>query len=311
MRREHFPATARRSRRATSARPSGCSRRSSTERPGPRLVRQEGRCGPQGGRRRHRQQPAGSSCRANLRTRSSTFATPSASRGAERAYIRCHPTRAMFPRHAQAGTSAFFVNENAALTAPSSTVDGVELVAKKLAAIVTLSSELRRGLDARQQGRLRGQRARVGLREQRGRLRLQRRRDLAYGGMRGVAQNVIDGNHGKAKVTAASGHNTFLTLDATDLAARLIGWRSAPRRFHARPGSSARRASPRRSADRQRHRRLSRHRGRRRRHDAASISASPSSSPRHSRWSRRPSRARRCWPSATCTPPPCSASAAA
>src|SRR6266853_1355242 len=38
-----------------------------------------------------------------------------------------------------------------------------------------------------------------------------------FGGMFGVSQIVLDGNHAKAKVTAAGTHNTFLTLDSTDL----------------------------------------------------------------------------------------------
>jgi HK97 family phage major capsid protein len=35
--------------------------------------------------------------------------------------------------------------------------------------------------------------------------------------MRGIGSIVLDGSHAKAKVTAASGHNTYATLDATDI----------------------------------------------------------------------------------------------
>jgi HK97 family phage major capsid protein len=41
----------------------------------------------------------------------------------------------------------------------------------------------------------------------------------AYGGMSGVTKLALDGNHAKAKVTAASGHNTFALLDGADLGA--------------------------------------------------------------------------------------------
>jgi HK97 family phage major capsid protein len=40
-----------------------------------------------------------------------------------------------------------------------------------------------------------------------------------YGKMRGISSIVLDGQHAKAKVAAASGHSTFLTLDANDLGA--------------------------------------------------------------------------------------------
>lgn len=39
----------------------------------------------------------------------------------------------------------------------------------------------------------------------------------AYGHMRGIGPIVLDGQHNKAKVTAASGHNTYQLLDSTDL----------------------------------------------------------------------------------------------
>jgi HK97 family phage major capsid protein len=38
-----------------------------------------------------------------------------------------------------------------------------------------------------------------------------------YGGIRGITQLLIDGNHNAGKVAAASAHNSFSTLDITDL----------------------------------------------------------------------------------------------
>ena len=40
----------------------------------------------------------------------------------------------------------------------------------------------------------------------------------ASAGIRGVTTILVDGQHNAAKVSAASGHNTFLTLDAVDIA---------------------------------------------------------------------------------------------
>ena len=45
--------------------------------------------------------------------------------------------------------------------------------------------------------------------------------------MRGIGTIVLDGNHAQAKVTAASGDNTFLTLTSTDLGNLLSAVRAA------------------------------------------------------------------------------------
>jgi HK97 family phage major capsid protein len=45
--------------------------------------------------------------------------------------------------------------------------------------------------------------------------------------MYGIGAIVLDGNHSKAKVTAATNHNTFLTLDSTDLANLLSAVRAS------------------------------------------------------------------------------------
>jgi len=41
--------------------------------------------------------------------------------------------------------------------------------------------------------------------------------DSTFGGMRGLTVLAIDGSHNASKFTAASGHNSFSTLDLTDL----------------------------------------------------------------------------------------------
>src|SRR5260370_25391156 len=43
-----------------------------------------------------------------------------------------------------------------------------------------------------------------------------------YGGIIGLLPRIIDGSHGAANVAAASGHNTYLSLDPTDFS-NLVG----------------------------------------------------------------------------------------
>ena len=114
------------------------------------------------------------------------------------------------------GTGAFFFGENTAATASSVLVDKVGLTAKKIGSLILLSNELEEDASTDAVDFIANEIAwAFGSKED----------DCAfngdgtstYGGMRGITQIVLDGGHSKAKVTAASGHNTFLTLDATDL----------------------------------------------------------------------------------------------
>lgn len=122
--------------------------------------------------------------------------------------------------------SAYFVGENAALTETNITVDKIGLTARKIAALVRVSTELEEDaitdiVDAVANevafafGALEDDCAFNG------------DGTSTYGQMRGVGKLVLDGNHSKAKVTAAGGHNTYLTLDSTDLANLMAAVRAA------------------------------------------------------------------------------------
>jgi HK97 family phage major capsid protein len=114
------------------------------------------------------------------------------------------------------GTVAYFTGENTAATETSAFVDKIQLTAKKAGALVRLSSELEEDSLTDIVDYVANEIAYAfGVKED----------DCAfngdgtstYGGISGIATLVLDGNHGQAKVTAASGHNTFLTIDTTDL----------------------------------------------------------------------------------------------
>ena len=129
-------------------------------------------------------------------------------------------------RHTGGGITTAFFAENTAVTASTVSMDSIGLTAKKLSSVVLISSELEddAAVDivdfvANEIGLA------FALKED----------DCAfngdgtstYGTMRGLAPIVLDGFHTKAKVTAASGHNTFLTLDATDLGNLLVAVRAS------------------------------------------------------------------------------------
>jgi len=114
------------------------------------------------------------------------------------------------------GTTAYFIGENTAATATQAVMDKINLVAKKIGSLIPVSNEVAEDslpgiVDF--------------LANEIGYAFASKEDDCAfngdgtstYGGMRGITQLVLDGNHSQAKVTAASGHNTFLLLDATDI----------------------------------------------------------------------------------------------
>jgi len=115
-------------------------------------------------------------------------------------------------------TSAYFTAESTAPSSESSaTFDVINLTAKKVAALVRISSEVDEDAISDIVDAVANEIAFAFAAKE---------DDCAFNGdgtstyahMRGIGTIVLDGNHTKAKVTAASGHNTFLTLDATDLA---------------------------------------------------------------------------------------------
>jgi len=114
------------------------------------------------------------------------------------------------------GTGAFFMAENSAGTETGANVDNISLTAKKIGSLIRISSELEEDAAVDMVDFVANEIAFAFA---------QKEDDCAfngdgtstYGKMYGIGQIVLDGNHSQAKVTAASGHNTFLTLDATDL----------------------------------------------------------------------------------------------
>jgi len=121
----------------------------------------------------------------------------------------------IFPRRT-GGTTAYFIAEGGTAQSTAAAMDGVALTAKKLGALVTLSNELAEDSIVDIVDFVANEIART----------LAAKEDdcgfngdgtSGFGGMRGIMQIVLDGAHAAAKVTAAAGHNTFATLDGTDL----------------------------------------------------------------------------------------------
>jgi HK97 family phage major capsid protein len=115
------------------------------------------------------------------------------------------------------GTAAFFTAENNAATESTANPDALTLTARKIATLIRISNELEADAESDVVDYVASEIALAfAIKED----------DCAfngdgtstYGGMRGIGTIVLDGNHAAAKVTAASGDNTFLTLTSTDLA---------------------------------------------------------------------------------------------
>lgn len=138
--------------------------------------------------------------------------------GTFRAAMRPKPLKsdsATLPRRS-GGITAYWVGENQQITESQKTWDQVQVVAKKLAALSRISTELAEdatidiGDDLAQEMAYAFAKA----------------EDAAgwngdgtasYGGIRGVFTKIIDGTHTKSAINAASGHDTFAEIDKTDL----------------------------------------------------------------------------------------------
>jgi HK97 family phage major capsid protein len=122
------------------------------------------------------------------------------------------------------GTGAFFMGENASngtADETSATVDNIHLTAKKIGSLIRISNEVEE--DAMQDVvDFVANEIAFAFAAKEDDCAFNGTGSSAYGKMRGIGTIVLDGNHAKAKVTAASGHNTFGTIDRTDLAS-LIG----------------------------------------------------------------------------------------
>lgn len=114
------------------------------------------------------------------------------------------------------GTGAYFFGENTAATSTAVLADKVGLTAKKIGSLVLLSSELEDDALPDAVDFIANEIA-YAFAAKEDDCAFNGDGTSTYGGMSGIGKIVLDGNHAKAKVTAANTHNTFLTLDATDL----------------------------------------------------------------------------------------------
>jgi HK97 family phage major capsid protein len=114
------------------------------------------------------------------------------------------------------GTGAFFLGENSAGSETGGNVDQIGLTAKKIGSLIRIPSELEEDAIVDIVDFVANEIA-FAFGAQEDDCAFNGDGTSVYGKMRGIGSVVLDGNHGKAKVTAASGHNTFLTLDSTDL----------------------------------------------------------------------------------------------
>lgn len=124
------------------------------------------------------------------------------------------------------GTGAFFTAEGAPAGESQGNADGVGLTARKIATLIRLSSEIEEDATPDIVDYVANEIA-WAFASKEDDCGFNGDGTSAYGGMRGLAQIVLDGNHGIAKVTAASGHNTFNLLDSTDLGSLMNGVRAS------------------------------------------------------------------------------------
>ena len=120
------------------------------------------------------------------------------------------------PRHTAGGVGSYFIGENTASTQTQALIDQVELTAKKIGSLVLISSEVEEDAIDDVVDYLANEIA-WAFAVQEDNCAFNGDGTSTYGGMRGISTIVLDGNHSVAKVTAAAGDNTFLTLTSTDL----------------------------------------------------------------------------------------------
>lgn len=124
------------------------------------------------------------------------------------------------------GTGAYFLSENGTAQESSASIDLLGLTARKIGTLVKLSSEVEEDADRDMVDFVANEIAYAfaALEDDCG---FNGDGTSTYQGIRGLTKIVLDGSHAAAKVTAASGHNTFLTLDATDLANLMVAIQAA------------------------------------------------------------------------------------
>jgi HK97 family phage major capsid protein len=130
------------------------------------------------------------------------------------------------------GATAFFSAEASTLTESNQTWDNVGLVAKKLAVLTRTSSELQEDAAANF-GETISREFAYALASKEDDVGFNGTGAQSDGGIRGLTQLIIDGSHTASRVNAATGHDLFTEIDATDLAL-LVGTTPS----YALPGAS-------------------------------------------------------------------------
>lgn len=122
---------------------------------------------------------------------------------------------ATVPRR-RSGLTTYWVGEGAPITASQAALDGVNLVAQKLAALAIASSELDDD-SAIDLGEWFTDEMAYAMATTEDNCGFNGDGSSTYGGIFGICPGLLDASHSAGKVTAASGHDTFAELDAADL----------------------------------------------------------------------------------------------
>lgn len=117
---------------------------------------------------------------------------------------------------ASGNPGAYFMAENTGATEDTVNVDRLSLTAKKVGTLVRISSELEEDSASDIVDYVANEIA-AAFAAKEDDCAFNGTGASTYGTMYGISAIVLDGSHNKAKVAAAGGHNTFLTLDGTDL----------------------------------------------------------------------------------------------
>lgn len=114
------------------------------------------------------------------------------------------------------GLAAYFTAEGGTLTASQAAFDNVELTCKKLSALALLSTEIAEDAVINLADYVASELA-YAFASKEDDCGFNGDGTSTYGGIRGLTVLAIDGNHNAGKYVAATGHNTFASLDAVDL----------------------------------------------------------------------------------------------
>jgi HK97 family phage major capsid protein len=139
-------------------------------------------------------------------------------RGAFRAAASVMPMRGdtKYAPRRLTGITANFAAENSTVSEATMTWDAVGLVAKKIMILARISAELEEDA-AFDVGATFLEEVAYAFAAKEDDCGFNGDGTSLYGGITGVFPRVLDGNHAASKVAAGAGHNTFATLDNTDL----------------------------------------------------------------------------------------------